>query len=140
MNDYSLEKTNDKIIGFDNLNNHYVFGIKTDCLEMIAKTAGERTAANGLGSFSCGSFAFIRADLVDEDADTLQLVLVEEGVLPADFDFEAHKELVPMQPGDVPITYADTSALERDFGYCLNTPLEDGLRQFAKRNREYYGI
>lgn len=71
--------------------------------------------------------------------DTLQRVLVEEGVLPVDFDFESHKQLVPMQPGDVPVTYADTSALERDFGYKPATPLEDGLRAFAKWYREYYG-
>lgn len=71
--------------------------------------------------------------------DTLQRVLVEEGVLSADYDFEAHKELVPMQPGDVPVTYADTSALERDFGYKPTTPLEDGLRAFAMWYREYYG-
>ena len=70
--------------------------------------------------------------------DTLQRVLVEEGVLPADYDFEAHKQLVPMQPGDVPVTYADTSALERDFGYKPATPLEDGLRAFAKWYRKYY--
>ena len=71
--------------------------------------------------------------------DTLQRVLVEEGVLPADYDFEAHKQLVPMQPGDVPVTYADTSALERDFGYKPSTPLEDGLRAFARWYRRYYG-
>lgn len=71
--------------------------------------------------------------------DTLQRVLVEEGVLPADYDFEAHKQLVPMQPGDVPVTYADTGALERDFGYKPATPLEDGLREFAKWYREFYG-
>ena len=71
--------------------------------------------------------------------NTLQRVLVEEGVLSADYDFEAHKELVPMQPGDVPVTYADTSALERDFGYKPATPLEDGLRAFAMWYREYCG-
>ena len=65
---------------------------------------------------------------------------LEEGVLPADYDFEAHKQLVSMQPGDVPVTYADTSALERDFGYKPATPLEEGLRAFAKWYREYYGI
>lgn len=64
--------------------------------------------------------------------DTLQRVLVEEGVLPADYDFESHKQLVPMQPGDVPVTYADTTALQRDLGYKPATPLEDGLRAFAK--------
>ena len=64
---------------------------------------------------------------------------IVEGVLPADYDFEAHKQLVPMQPGDVPVTYADTGALERDFGYKPATPLEDGLREFAKWYREFYG-
>ena len=72
--------------------------------------------------------------------DTLQRVLVDEGVLPADFDFEAHRELVPMQPGDVPVTYADTSKLERDTGFKPSTPLEDGLREFAKWYRDYYRL
>ena len=72
--------------------------------------------------------------------DTLQRVLVEEGVLPADYDFEAHKQLVPMQPGDVPVTYAETTALQRDLGYKPATPLEDGLRTFAKWYREYYKV
>ena len=71
--------------------------------------------------------------------ETLQRVLVEESVLPADYDFEAHKQLVPMQPGDVPITYADTTALQRDFGYKPATSLEDGLREFAKWYYVYYG-
>ena len=62
----------------------------------------------------------------------LQEELVSAGVLPADYDFEAHKELVPMQPGDVPVTYADTSALERDFGFKPSTSLRDGLRAFAQ--------
>ena len=70
--------------------------------------------------------------------DTLQRVLVDEGILPADYDFEAHRQLVPMQPGDVPITYADTNALERDTGFRPSTPLEDGLRAFAKWYKEYY--
>lgn len=72
--------------------------------------------------------------------DTLQRVLVEEGVLPEGYDFEAHRELVPMQPGDVPVTYADTSALERDTGFHPSTRLEDGLREFARWYRGYYGI
>ena len=71
---------------------------------------------------------------------TLQRVLVEEGVLPKDFDFEAHKQLVPMQPGDVPVTYADTSALERDTGFKPSTSLEDGLRSFAKWYKAYYKL
>ena len=66
--------------------------------------------------------------------------LVRVGVLPADYDFDAHKELVPMQPGDVPITYADTSALERDFGFKPHTPLREGLRKFAEWYKEFYHI
>ena len=69
----------------------------------------------------------------------LQEELVAAGVLPEDYDFEAHKELVPMQPGDVPVTYADTSALERDFGFKPSTSLRDGLRAFARWYRGYYG-
>lgn len=66
--------------------------------------------------------------------------LVSAGVLPADYDFEAHKQLVPMQPGDVPITYADTAPLERDFGFSPDTPLREGLRRFARWYKEYYKI
>lgn len=68
----------------------------------------------------------------------LQEELVRAGVLPEDYDFEAHKELVPMQPGDVPITYADTSALYDDFGFKPTTPLRDGLRKFAEWYKEFY--
>ena len=68
----------------------------------------------------------------------LQEELVRAGVLPADYDFEAHKELVPMQPGDVPTTYADASALERDFGFTPKIPLREGLRKFAQWYKEYY--
>lgn len=64
--------------------------------------------------------------------------LVRAGVLPQDYDFEAHKELVPMQPGDVPITYADTAALERDFGFKPATSLREGLRKFAEWYKEFY--
>lgn len=70
--------------------------------------------------------------------DILQQELVRAGVLPEDYDFEAHKKLVPMQPGDVPITYADTSALEHDFGFKPSTPLRDGLRKFAEWYKQYY--
>ena len=70
----------------------------------------------------------------------LQEELVAAGVLPADYDFEAHKKLVPMQPGDVPITYADTSALERDFGFKPATPLREGLRSFARWYKEFYKV
>ena len=69
----------------------------------------------------------------------LQEELVAAGVLPKDYDFDAHKELVPMQPGDVPVTFADTSALERDFGFKPSTSLRDGLRAFARWYADYYG-
>lgn len=68
----------------------------------------------------------------------LQEELVNAGVLPKDYDFDSHKELVPMQPGDVPITYADTSDLERDFGFKPSTSLRDGLRNFAKWYKDFY--
>ena len=61
------------------------------------------------------------------------------GVLPEDYDFEAHKKLVPMQPGDVPVTYADTQALQEDFDYCPKTDLRTGLRNFAQWYQEFYG-
>ena len=69
----------------------------------------------------------------------LQEELISAGVLPADYDFEAHKELVPMQAGDVPVTYADTSALEEDFGFKPHTSLREGLRKFAEWYKEFYG-
>lgn len=75
-----------------------------------------------------------------EFVDILQQELVRAGVLPSDYDFDAHKELVPMQPGDVPVTYADTTALERDFGFKPATSLRDGLRKFAQWYSTYYGI
>ena len=72
--------------------------------------------------------------------DILQQELISAGVLPADYDFDAHKELVPMQPGDVPVTYADTSALERDFGFKPATHLRQGLRNFARWYKEFYCV
>lgn len=72
--------------------------------------------------------------------DILQQELIRAGVLPKDYDFEAHKKLVPMQPGDVPVTYADTVALEKDYGYRPATTLREGLRKFAEWYREYYHI
>ena len=68
----------------------------------------------------------------------LQEELIRAGVLPNDYDFESHKELVAMQPGDVPITYADTSALEKDYGFKPSTSLRDGLRKFAEWYKEFY--
>jgi UDP-glucuronate 4-epimerase len=72
--------------------------------------------------------------------DILQQELIRAEVLPADYDFEVHKELVPMQPGDVPVTYADTNALERDFGFKPSTDLRTGLRRFAEWYKEFYQV
>ena len=72
--------------------------------------------------------------------DILQQELIDAGVLPKDYDFEAHKKLVPMQLGDVPITYADTTPLEKDFGFKPSTPLRTGLRNFAKWYKEFYRV
>lgn len=69
----------------------------------------------------------------------LQEELIRAGVLPQCYDFEAHKELVPMQAGEVPITYADTTALEKDFGFKPSTSLRDGLRAFDEWYKEFYG-
>ena len=73
-----------------------------------------------------------------EFVDILQQELIRAGVLPQDYDFEAHKKLVPMQPGDVPVTFADTTPLERDFGFKPSTSLRDGLRKFAEWYKEFY--
>lgn len=72
--------------------------------------------------------------------DILQQELIAAGVLPNDYDFEAHKQLVPMQPGDVPVTYADTTPLERDYGYKPSTDLKTGLRNFARWYKDFYKI
>ena len=70
--------------------------------------------------------------------DILQQELIRAGVLPEDYDFEAHKELVPMQPGDVPVTYADVTALQEDFGFKPSTDLREGLRRFAEWYKDFY--
>ena len=73
-----------------------------------------------------------------EFVDILQQELIRAGVLSENYDFEAHKKLVPMQPGDVAVTYADTSALEEDFGFRPSTSLREGLRKFAEWYKEFY--
>ena len=72
--------------------------------------------------------------------NTLQEELVRAGVLPEDYDFEAHKELVGMQPGDVPVTYADSEALERDYGFAPKIGIREGLRAFAEWYKEFYRV
>ena len=70
----------------------------------------------------------------------LQEELVRAGVLPKNYDFEAHKELVPMQPGDVPVTYADSAALERDYDFRPEIGIREGLRRFAEWYKEFYKV
>ncbi len=79
-----------------------------------------------------------RPESLLEFVDILQQELIHAGVLSADYDFETHKKLIPMQPGDVPVTYADISALERDFGFKPSTSLREGLRKFTEWYREFY--
>ena len=96
----------------------------------MKSTRSEKIAALGLS----------RAEQSRRLRRILQEELIGAEVLPADYDFEAHKKLVPMQAGDVPITYADTDPLERDFGFKPATPLREGLRKFAQWYKEFYGV
>ena len=120
----------------------YVGDIVEGVSRVMANPPEVRSGADGLpmAAHRVYNIGGGRPESLLDFVSTLQRVLVEEGVLPADFDFEAHKELVPMQPGDVPVTYADTTALERDLGYRPQVRLEDGLREFARWHREYYGL
>ena len=112
-----------------------------DIVEGVIRVMGEAPGGCGTGArykvYNIGNSQPVQ---LLEFVSTLQRVLVEEGVLPEGYDFEAHRELVPMQPGDVAVTYADTSELERDFGYRPSTRLEDGLREFARWYKRYYRL
>lgn len=119
----------------------YVDDIVEGVVRVMANPPEVREGADGLPTAAHRVYNIGNSEPVQllDFVGTLQRVLVEEGVLPEGYDFGAHRELVPMQPGDVPVTYADTSALERDLGYRPQTPLEDGLRAFAKWYREFRG-
>lgn len=106
-----------------------------DIVEGIVRVMGHAPAGHALYNIGGGQ----PVKLLDF-VQTLQEELVRAGVLPQDYDFDAHKELVPMQPGDVPVTYADTSALERDFGFTPRVPLRDGLRKFVEWYKDYYKL
>lgn len=118
----------------------YVDDIVEGIVRVVANSPAVEMGADGLPAAAHRVYNIGNSEPVQllEFVDTLQRVLVEEGVLPEDYDFDAHKELVPMQPGDVVETYADCSELQRDFDYSPTTRLEDGLRAFAKWYREYY--
>ena len=118
----------------------YVDDIVEGVVRIIARPPERRKGPDGLPvpPYAVYNIGNSHPENLLEFVDILQQELVAAGVLPADYDFEAHKELVPMQAGDVPVTYADTSALERDFGFKPSTPLREGLRAFARWYKDFY--
>ena len=118
----------------------YVDDIVEGIVRVMAKAPAKKTGDDGLPipPYSVYNIGGGQPENLLDFVQTLQEELLRAGVLPADYDFEAHKELVPMQPGDVPTTYADASALERDFGFTPKIPLREGLRKFAEWYKEYY--
>lgn len=118
----------------------YIDDIVEGICRVMAKPPERKVQADGLPFAPHAVYNIGHGDPVSllEFVDVLQQELVCAGVLPADYDFDAHKKLVPMQPGDVPVTYADTSALERDFGFRPKTSLREGLRAFAGWYKRYY--
>ena len=119
----------------------YVDDIVEGVIRVMQKAPAKQTGEDGLPipPYAVYNIGNNQPENLLDFVTILQEELLAAGVLPADYDFEAHKELVPMQPGDVPVTFADTSALERDFGFKPSTSLRDGLRAFAQWYKEYYG-
>ena len=118
----------------------YVDDIVEGVIRVMQRPPERRTGEDGLPlpPYAVYNIGNSHPENLLEFVDILQQELIRAGVLPAYYDFEAHKQLVPMQPGDVPVTYADTSALERDFGFKPQTPLREGLRRFAQWYRTFY--
>lgn len=118
----------------------YVDDIVEGVLRVMAKAPEKRTGEDGLPvpPYKVYNIGNSSPENLLDFVDILQQELILAGVLPESYDFEAHKRLVPMQPGDVPVTYADVSELERDFGFRPRTTLREGLRRFARWYREYY--
>lgn len=119
----------------------YVDDIVEGVMRVMAKAPEKKNGEDGLplAPYAVYNIGNSNPENLLDFVQILQEELVRAGVLPEDYDFEAHKELVPMQPGDVPVTFADTSDLERDFGFKPYTSLRDGLRRFAEWYKEYYG-
>lgn len=118
----------------------YIDDIIEGVVRVMRKAPDKVTGENGL-SLPPYAVYNIGNDNPENLLDFVQILseeLVRGGVLPEDYDFEAHKDLVPMQPGDVPVTYADTSALERDFGFKPGTSLREGIRKFVKWYKAFY--
>ena len=120
----------------------YVDDIVEGVLRVIKKPPQKKVGDDGLpiSPYAVYNIGNNRPEDLLEFVTVLQEELVAAGVLPQDYDFEAHMELMPMQPGDVPVTFADTSALERDFGFKPSTPLREGLRKFAQWYKNFYSI
>ena len=118
----------------------YVDDIVEGVIRVMLKAPEKQVGEDGLPipPYAVYNIGNSKPENLLEFVDILQQELLRAGVLPADYDFDAYKELVPMQPGDVPVTYADTSALERDFGFKPNTTLRQGLRAFAEWYAEFY--
>lgn len=118
----------------------YIDDIVEGVIRVMEKAPERKTGEDGLPvpPYAVYNIGNNRPENLLDFVDILQQELVGAGVLPADYNFDEHKELVPMQPGDVPVTYADTSALERDFGFKPSTSLRDGLREFARWYAEFY--
>ena len=118
----------------------YVDDIVEGIVRVMAKAPEKKTGEDGLPipPYAVYNIGGGQPENLLDFVKTLQEELTRAGVLPEDFDFDAHKKLVPMQPGDVPTTYADASALERDFGFTPKITLRDGLRKFAEWYKDYY--
>lgn len=118
----------------------YVDDIVEGIVRVMAGAPARRTGEDGLPipPYAVYNIGGGQPENLLDFVQILQEELLSAGVLPADYDFEAHKELVPMQPGDVPVTYADAAALERDFGFTPKITLREGLRIFARWYKEYY--
>lgn len=118
----------------------YVDDIVEGVVRVMAKAPEKKNGEDGLPipPYAVYNIGNSNPENLLDFVQILSEELVRAGVLPADYDFESHKELVPMQPGDVPVTYADTEPLERDFGFKPHTPLREGLRKFAEWYKEFY--
>ena len=118
----------------------YVDDIVEGIVRVMAKAPEKKTGEDGLPipPYKVYNIGGGQPENLLDFVQTLQEELVRAEVLPKDYDFEAHKQLVPMQPGDVPVTYADSTALERDFGFTPKITLREGLRAFAEWYKEYY--
>ena len=118
----------------------YVDDIVEGVVRVMARAPEKRNGEDGLPipPYAVYNIGNSNPENLLDFVQILSEELVRAVVLPADYDFEAHKELVPMQPGDVPVTFADTEPLERDFGFKPHTPLREGLRKFAEWYKEFY--